>query len=176
MEVEQTTWQKTIDDALIVVYSHHHRLVQNLFPEQERPMDIEELRGSKLGRDLALLAALARGELNESRTQVKERTDNVLQLLFWAPMAEDYVVPRSFWEEDLGRMISAAKFRAFKRSELISIGNAAQKLGVTRPTIYRWMDDKHLDYVRDEMSGRTFVVEEDVESLLNVQGSAYEAS
>jgi len=74
-------------------------------------------------------------------------------------------VPRSFWETDLGRMISMAKFRAYEPTELVSIGSAAQQLGVTRPTIYRWMDDRTLGYVRDEMSGRTFVVRADVENL-----------
>lgn len=171
-EVEQPRWQETIDNALRVVYSHHHRLVTSLFPEAERPLNMEELRQGRLGRDLARLAALARGELREPRDQVIERIDSVLQLLFWPPMAEDYSVPRSFWESELGRMISMAKYRAYEPSELVSIGAAAQKLGVTRPTIYRWMDDKHLGYVRDEMSGRTFVVQEDVESMLNSQGAA----
>jgi excisionase family DNA binding protein len=175
VEVEDSVWQQTIDDALRVVYSHHHRLVTSLYPELERPLSIDELRSGRLGRDLARLAALARGELREQRSQVIERIDSVLQLLFWAPMSDDYQVPRAFWETELGRMISMAKFRAYEPSELISIGHAAQRLGVTRPTIYRWMDDRHLGYVRDEMSGRTFVVVEDVESLaLSAQDGAFQ--
>jgi len=175
VEVGDAVWQQTIDDALRVVYSHHHRLVTSLYPELERPLSIDELRAGRLGRDLSRLAALARGELREARSQVIERIDSVLQLLFWAPMSDDYQVPRSFWETDLGRMISMAKFRAYEPAELISIGHAAQRLGVTRPTIYRWMDDRHLGYVRDEMSGRTFVVVEDVEQLaLSNQDGAFQ--
>ena len=45
---------------------------------------------------------------------------------------------------------------------------AAQQLGVTRPTIYRWMDDRTLNYVRDDMSGRTFVVRRDIDNLKRV--------
>ena len=116
---------------------------------------------------------LASGDLREPREQVNERIDSVLQLLFWAPMAEDYQVPRSFWETELGRMISMAKYRAYEPTELVSIGQAALRLKVTRPTVYRWMDEKHLDYVRDDMSGRTFVVLEDVEQLID-QGSSYD--
>jgi excisionase family DNA binding protein len=41
---------------------------------------------------------------------------------------------------------------------LVGIGAAAQRLGVSRPTIYRWMDDRSLDYVHDEASGRSFVL------------------
>jgi excisionase family DNA binding protein len=63
-----------------------------------------------------------------------------------------------------------AKFRAYEPGELVSIGNAAQQLGVTRPTIYRWMDDRRLNYVRDDMSGRTFVVRRDIEYLKQVEG------
>ena len=175
VEAGDSVWQQTIDDALRVVYSHHHRLVVSLYPEADRQLSVEALRDSRLGRDLGRLAALARGELRETRETVNERIDSVLQLLFWAPMAENYQVPRGFWETDLGRMISMAKFRAYEPTELISIGHAAQRLGVTRPTIYRWMDDRHLDYVRDEMSGRTFVVVEDVEALaLTNQDGAYQ--
>jgi hypothetical protein len=39
---------------------------------------------------------------------------------------------------------------------------------VTRPTIYRWMDDRTLNYVRDDMSGRTFVVRRDIDNLKRV--------
>jgi excisionase family DNA binding protein len=62
-------------------------------------------------------------------------------------------------------MLALAKYRAYDPAELVSIGNAAQQLGVTRPTIYRWMDERILNYVRDDMSGRTFVVRRDVDNF-----------
>lgn len=158
-------FQDTIDKWLRVVYSNHHRLMTKLYPAAVQPLSIEQLRQGPLGQDLARLAALARGEVREAKDRVLEAIDSVLQVLFWPPGSEDYTVPRSFWETDLGRMVSMAKYRAYEPTELVSIGNAAQQLGVTRPTIYRWMDDRTLGYVRDEMSGRTFVVREDVESL-----------
>jgi excisionase family DNA binding protein len=99
--------------------------------------------------------------------------DDVLQLLFTPPYGEDYMVPRNFWESELGRLLSMAKYRTYEPAELISIGHAAQQLGVTRPTIYRWMDDRMLGYVRDEMSGRTFVVREDVEALRQQGGDEH---
>jgi excisionase family DNA binding protein len=99
---------------------------------------------------------------------VLQAIDSVLQVLFWPAAADDYMVPRSFWDTDLGRMLALAKYRAYDRAELVSIGSAAQQLGVTRPTIYRWMDDRTLNYVRDDMSGRTFVVRRDVDMLRQV--------
>jgi excisionase family DNA binding protein len=173
VEAERTGYEDTIDEALRIVYSHHHRLVSRLFPDAERPLNMESLRSGPLGRDLRKLAALARGEIREPKETVLERIETVLQLLFWPPMADDYTVPRAFWETHLGRMMSMAKYRAYEPAELVSIGAAAQKLGVTRPTIYRWMDERHLGYVRDEMSGRTFVVQSDVESLLAESQDGY---
>lgn len=162
---EALDFQETIDKWLRVVYSNQYRLMSRLYPQAIQPLTIEQLREGPLGQDLARLAALARGEVREAKERVLEAIDSVLQILFWPPAAEDYTVPRSFWETDLGRMISMAKFRDYEPTELVSIGNAAQQLGVTRPTIYRWMDDRTLGYVRDEMSGRTFVVRADVENL-----------
>ena len=176
VEAERSAYQGTIDEALRIVYSHHHRLVSRLFPDAEQPLDMEALRSGPLGRDLRRLAALARGEDRESKDLVLERIDSVLQLLFWPPMSVDYTVPRSFWETPLGKMMSMAKYRAYESAELVSINAAAQRLGVTRPTIYRWMDERSLGYVRDEMSGRTFVVENDVEKMLSEAQQVMEVS
>ncbi len=168
MESEPRDYQEVMDNALQLVYSHHHRLVSRLMPEAFKPLSLEQLRQGPLGQDLLRLARLARGQNREPKEQVLEAIDSVLQLLFWPAAAEDYTVPRAFWDTDLGRMLALAKYRAYEPNELVSIGNAAQQLGVTRPTIYRWMDDRTLNYVRDDMSGRTFVVRRDIESLKRV--------
>jgi len=65
-------------------------------------------------------------------------------------------------------MLMKAKFRAFRPRDLIDVGTAAQRLGVTRPTVYRWIDDHTLNFVRDDATGRVFVVRRDVENLLRV--------
>jgi hypothetical protein len=62
-------------------------------------------------------------------------------------------------------MLSLAKLRSCESTELISIGAAAILLKVKRPVIYRWMEERTLDYVRDDISGRTFVVRQDVEAM-----------
>ena len=168
MESEPRDYQEVMDNALQLVYSHHYRLVSQLMPEAFQPLSLEQLRSGPLGQDLLRLARLARGQIREPKDQVLEAIDSVVQLLFWPAAAEDYSVPRTFWDTDLGRMLALAKYRAFEPNELVSIGNAAQQLGVTRPTIYRWMDDRTLNYVRDDMSGRTFVVRRDIDTLKRV--------
>jgi excisionase family DNA binding protein len=161
-------YQAAIDDALQLVYSQHHRLIGQLHPESFRELSLEQLREGPLGQDLQKLALLARGGSHESKELVLSAIDSVLQILFWAVAADDYTVPRTFWDTELGRMLALAKYRAYDPTELVSIGSAAQQLGVTRPTIYRWMDDRTLNYVRDDMSGRTFVVRRDIDNLKKV--------
>lgn len=168
MESEPRDYQEVMDNALQLVYSHHHRLVTQLYPESFKALTLDQLRSGPFGQDLLRLARLARGHTRETKDLVLEAIDSVLQLLFWPVAAEDYSVPRAFWDTDLGRMLALAKYRAYDPSELVSIGNAAQQLGVTRPTIYRWMDDRSLNYVRDDMSGRTFVVRRDIDNLKRV--------
>ena len=168
MEAEQRDYQDVVDQALQLVYSHHHRLLSQLNPAAFQSLLLDQLRQGPLGQDLLRLAALARGESREPKERVLSAIESVLQLLFWPAAADDYTVPRSFWDTDLGKMMALAKYRAFDASELVSIGNAAQQLGVTRPTIYRWMDDRTLNYVRDDMSGRTFVVRRDIDNLKRV--------
>jgi len=161
-------YQAAIDDALQLVYSQHHRLIGQLHPDSFRELSLDELRQGPLGQDLQRLSTLARGQAREQKGLVLSAIDAILQVLFWPAAAEDYTVPRSFWDTELGRMLALAKYRAFDPTELVSIGSAAQQLGVTRPTIYRWMDDRTLSYVRDDMSGRTFVVRRDIDNLKRV--------
>ena len=59
----------------------------------------------------------------------------------------------------------AAELRRLRAAAKLTHEEVIQQTGITRPTIYRWMDDKSLDYVRDDMSGRTFVVRHDVEAM-----------
>jgi len=172
VEAEQPDYQGVVNQALQLVYSHHHRLVSQLHPSAFQALTLEQLRHGPLGHDLERLAALARGEVREPKERVLSAIESVVQLLFWPAAADDYTVPRSFWDTDLGRMLALAKYRAFDASELVSIGNAAQQLGVTRPTIYRWMDERTLNYVRDDMSGRTFVVRRDIDNLRRVASEA----
>lgn len=158
-------YSEIVDEALQLVYSQHHRIISRLSPAAVTRITIEQLRQGPLGEDLSRLAQIASGAMRAGREEVLGAIDAVLQLLFWPVGSETYMVPRSFWEQPLGKMLSLAKLRSFEPSDLVSIGNAANILNVTRPTIYRWMDDKSLDYVRDDMSGRTFVVRQDVEAM-----------
>ena len=150
--------QAIIDQALQLIAIDARRLEARLRPAHRPRPSLEHLRMGPLGQDLRRLALVAEGHAHESPEEVRIAIEGVLQLLFWAAGAEYYTVPRSFWETDLGHLLARAKYQTFAVTDLIGIRVAADQLGVTRPTIYRWMDDHSLDYVHDTASGRTYVV------------------
>jgi excisionase family DNA binding protein len=150
--------QAAIDQTLELLAAESRRVEAQLGIVRLPLPTLEQLRAGPLGRDLARLALVADGHLREPQAEVATVIDAVVQLLFWPAGAEEYTVPRTFWATDLGRMLARAKFRAFGAADLVGINAAAEQLGVSRPTIYRWMDDRSLDYVHDEISGRTFLV------------------
>jgi excisionase family DNA binding protein len=157
--------QQTIDQALQLVAADAQRLATHLRLTAVVPLTPEELRQGPLGQDLVRLSLVARGRHREAPEAVLTAVEAILHFLFWPAGADEYTVPRSFWQSDLGQLLARAKLRAFEPQDLLSIGEAARRLGVTRPTIYRWMDERVLDSVRDETSGRTFVVRRDVERI-----------
>ena len=96
MEAEQPDYQEVVDQALDLVYSHHHRLISQLHPAAFQPLTREQLRHGPLRSDRQRHAALARGESREPKERVLAAIDSVVQLLFWPAAADDYTVPRSF--------------------------------------------------------------------------------
>ena len=155
---QQLGYDEIIDVALRIVYSQYYRLGQKLSTRPPQVLRIEEVRQGLLGQDLRYLADVAAQRKPADSDGVRAAIDSVLQALFWPPAPDDYSVPRSFWDTPLGGMLSLAKRRCFTAMDLVGIGEAAAIIGVSRPTIYRWMDDGTLDYVRDDPSGRIFLI------------------
>jgi excisionase family DNA binding protein len=153
-----------IDQTLLRLHRRVARFA-HLLGEHTSTVSLKDLRRSPLGRDLIFLSRVAAGEEHSRSEKVFRTVSALLDLLFGTLAEEPYQVPRTFWEEPLGRILSQAKLRAVDASELMSIGNAAQQLGVTRPTIYRLIDDQTLNSLWDEISGRTFVLRGEVEQL-----------
>jgi excisionase family DNA binding protein len=162
---DEERYHEAIDAALLKVYRHDRRLLDLVDPGGVRELTLEELREGPLGRDLRLLADYAQRHVYADRRLVPLAVDSVLQVLFWPVAADDYVVPRSFWDTDLGQMLGRAKLHSYRPDELVSVDEAVRLLGVTAPTLYRWMDDRTLGYVRDDANGRTRIVRRDIDRL-----------
>jgi excisionase family DNA binding protein len=158
-------YDEIIDATLRIVYSQYYRLGQKLSGRPPHTLRIEELRQGLLGQDLRYLADVAAQRKQADPDAVFAAVDSILQALFWPPAPDDFQVPRAFWDEPLGVMITQAKRRCYRDSDLMGIGEAAKELAVSRPTIYRWMDDGTLDYVRDVKAERIFLIRRGVEEL-----------
>ena len=138
MDSESRDYQKVMDNALQLVYSHYHRLATQLSADAFQELTLDQLRGGPLGQDLLRLARLARGQVRETQDLVLEAIDSVLQLLFWPAAAEDYSVPRTFWDTDLGRMLALAKYRAYEPTEVLLSCLIESRYGFIRRDLVEW--------------------------------------
>lgn len=155
-------YDEIIDAALRIVYSQYYRLGQKLSTRPPQVLRIEDLRQGLLGQELRYLADVASQRIEADADAVFAAISSVLQALFWPPAPDNFEVPRAFWDTSLGTMLSLAKLRCYSTADLVGIGEAAHILDVSRPTIYRWMDDSTLDYVRDSLSDRIFLIRSSV--------------
>jgi len=168
----EATDQTVIDQTLEIVYAESRRLAERIGHTAGGLLSVAELRAGPFGNDLLRLARVAAGQVREPEEAVLAAIDSVVELLFWPAAADEFTVPRRFWETELGRLLARAKVRAFAPSDLIDISAAAAHLGVSRPTVYRWMDTRMLESVHDELSGRTFVLRRSIERYQQVAAAA----
>ena len=160
-----TDYEPIIDQTLRLIHSQLHRYHRHLTGRMPDAVSIEQLRSGPLGQDLQRLARIARGEERMPTEQVMQSVRAVLDLLLWPAGADTYEVQHPFWTEPLGKMLSQAKWRSVDRADLMSIGAAADQLGVARPTIYRWMYAGTVESVRDDTSDRFYVMRRDIDHI-----------
>ena len=154
-----------IDQTLRLIHSQLHRYSRHLTGTAPDMTSLDQLRAGPLGRDLLRLARIACGEERVPGDQVFQSVRAILDLLFWPAGADSYEVPHVFWIEPLGKMLSLAKWRSVDHAALMSIGAAAEQLGVARPTIYRWMYAGTVESVRDDTSDRFYVMRRDIDQI-----------
>lgn len=160
-----TDYEPIIDQTLRLIHSQLHRYHRHLTGRTPDAVSIEQLRAGPLGQDLQRLARIAQGEERMPTEQVMQSVRAVLDLLLWPAGADTYEVQHPFWTEPLGKMLSQAKWRSVDRADLMSIGAAADHLGVARPTIYRWMYAGTVESVRDDTSDRFYVMRRDIDHI-----------
>jgi excisionase family DNA binding protein len=165
-----TDYDRAIDETLQLIYSQVHRFRRSLYgPTPDAISSLDALRDGPVGQNLRWLARVARGEERADFRAVSESARAVLDLLLFPIGAESYDIAQPFWDEPLGRMLAQAKWRCAAPDDLISIGAAAEYLGVARPTIYRWMAMGVIESVRDGASARFFLLRSEIARL---QGNA----
>ena len=151
--------EAVLDQALRLV-ADHHRALGAMLGRPDVPVSLADLRQSPLGRDLRLLAAAGRRTADPAAIQAAAA--RVADLLLRPLAADDYDVPAWFWATEVGRLLARAERVAHGPDRLLTTGEVAAGLGVTRAVVDRWLADGSLQTTPDE-DGRPLVPRGEVE-------------
>jgi hypothetical protein len=143
-----------IIDTVLRLVADHHRAVGAAIGKRSFSPTLAELRQSPLGQDLRLLAAARYGDVNT--VHVRETAARVTDLLLRPLAAEGMVVPAWFWGTAIGRMVARAARATYGDDGLMSVPEAASRLGITPEIVTGWIADGAIVSFPDE-AGRPLV-------------------
>ena len=141
-------------DAVLRLVADHHRQVGAAIGRRSFSPSLAELRQSPLGQDLRLLAIAGYGDV--SSIHVRETASRVTDLLLRPLAAEGMTIPAWFWTTAIGRIVARAARASYGSKGLISIEEAADRLGVSPAIVSGWTADGAIAMIPDE-AGRPLV-------------------
>ena len=147
-------------DTVLRLVSDHHRQVGAAIGRRSFSPTLAELRQSPLGQDLRLLAVAGCGD--DGEVQVRETASRVTDLLLRPLAAEGMVIPTWFWSTAIGRLVARAARASYGPEGLMSITEAADRLGVAPALIVGWTVDGAIAAIPEE-NGRLMVPREAIE-------------
>ncbi|MGH2618777.1 MAG: hypothetical protein ACRDJC_26410 [Thermomicrobiales bacterium] len=147
-------------DTVLRLVADHHRAVGAAIGKRSFSPSLAELRQSPLGQDLRLLAVAAYGDV--SRDHVRETAGRVTDLLLRPLAAEDKVIPLWFWSTAIGRIVARAARITYGDDGLMSVDDAADRLGIAPELVAGWAADGSITAIPDE-AGRTLVPRDAIE-------------
>lgn len=147
-------------DAVLRLVADHHRAVGAAIGKRSFSPSLAELRQSPLGQDLRLLAAAGYGDV--SRDQVRETAGRVTDLLLRPLAAEGMVIPAWFWGTAIGRIVARAARVTYGDDGLMSIEDAADRLGIAPELVAGWTTDGAIVSIPDD-AGRPMVPRDAIE-------------
>jgi hypothetical protein len=147
-------------DAVLRLVADHHRAVGAAIGKRSFSPSLAELRQSPLGQDLRLLAAAAYGDV--SRDHVRETAGRVTDLLLRPLAAEDKVIPPWFWSTAIGRIVARAARVTYGDDGLMSVDDAADRLGIAPELVAGWAEEGAITAIPDE-AGRPLVPRDAIE-------------
>ena len=149
-----------IIDSVLRLVADHHRAVGAAIGKRSFSPSLAELRQSPLGQDLRLLAAA--GYSDVSRDHVQETVGRVTDLLLRPLAAEGMVIPAWFWGSAIGKIVARAARVTYGDDGLMSVTDAADRLGVAPATVTGWTTDGAIATIPDE-AGRPLVPRDAIE-------------
>ncbi|MBA2597186.1 MAG: hypothetical protein H0V00_11250 [Chloroflexia bacterium] len=141
-------------DTVLRLVADHHRAVGAAIGKRSFSPSLAELRQSPLGQDLRLLTLAAHGDV--SRDQVRDTAGRVTDLLLRPLAAEEMVIPVWFWSTAIGRIVARAARVTYGDDALMSIDDAADRLGIAPELVAGWTTDGAIMSIPDE-AGRPLV-------------------
>ena len=149
-----------IIDSVLRLVADHHRAVGAAIGKRSFSPTLAELRQSPLGQDLRLLAVAGSGDV--SRDHVRETAGRVTDLLLRPLAAEGMVIPAWFWGSAIGKIVARAARVTYGDDGLMSITDAADRLGVAPAIVVGWTTDGAIVTIPDE-GGRPLVPRDAIE-------------
>jgi len=147
-------------DSVLRLVADHHRAVGAAIGKRSFSLTLAELRQSPLGQDLRLLAMAGSGDV--SRDHVRETAGRVTDLLLRPLAAEGMVIPGWFWGSAIGKMVARAARVTYGDDGLMSVTDAADRLGVAPAIVAGWTTDGSITTIPDE-GGRPLVPRDAIE-------------
>ncbi len=147
-------------DTVLRLVADHHRAVGAAIGKRSFSPSLAELRQSPLGQDLRLLTVAAYGDV--SRDHVRETAGRVTDLLLRPLAAEGLVIPAWFWSTAIGRIVARAARVTYGNDALMSIDDAADRLGIAPELVVAWTENGSITAIPDE-TGRPLVPRDAIE-------------
>jgi hypothetical protein len=147
-------------DSVLRLVADHHRAVGAAIGKRSFSPTLAELRQSPLGQDLRLLAVAGSGDV--SRDHLRETAGRVTDLLLRPLAAEGMVIPAWFWGSAIGKIVARAARVTYGDDGLMSVSDAADRLGVSPATVTGWTTDGAIAMIPDE-AGRPLVPRDAIE-------------
>jgi hypothetical protein len=147
-------------DTVLRLVADHHRIVGSAIGRRSFSPTLAELRQSPLGQDLRFLVVSAYD--NTRPHEVQETANRVTDLLLRPLAAEGFVIPAWFWTTAVGRIVARAARTSHGAEGLMTIPEAARRLGVEPAVIDGWVADGGIVVVPDE-AGHFMVPREAIE-------------
>jgi hypothetical protein len=147
-------------DSVLRLVADHHRAVGAAIGKRSFSPTLAELRQSPLGQDLRLLAVAGSGDV--SRDHVRDTAGRVTDLLLRPLAAEGMVIPAWFWGSAIGKIVARAARVTYGDDGLMSITDAADRLGVAPAIVAGWTTDGAIATIPDE-AGRPLVPRDAIE-------------
>jgi hypothetical protein len=113
--------------------------------EPKQP-DPEAQRNSQIGTQITALVEYVKGERAIGSTELELSIEKLQRLLYTGPLGT-YRLPPDFHKTPLGALINEARLRFIWIGDALNPTQVAKELGVTRQTIYDWMDQGKLQPV-----------------------------